>query len=156
MKNKLNDLGLLWLRIAVGLGLMWHGWGKLERGIDAFAEGAVTDMGLPLPYVFATAAIASELLGGLFILLGLWTRYAAILAGFTIGVAFFVRHAADSFNQKEKAAAYLVVLMAILIMGAGKYAVHPSGGGGRKSTPKKDAKWWLGPETISSLPESQY
>jgi putative oxidoreductase len=136
MKGKLTDLGLLYLRIALSLGLMWHGYGKLMRGVDVFAVG-VGEMGFPVPLLFAWMAVLSELIGGLFILLGLWTRWVAIFPAITVGTAFFVRHQLDEFGVKEKALAYLVVIGFFMLVGPGKYAVHPSGAGGRKSSPKK-------------------
>lgn len=139
MKNKLLDLGLLYLRIALGLGLMWHGYGKLMRGVDQFAVG-VGEMGFPVPLLFAWAAVASELIGGLFLILGLWPRVSAIFPAITMGTAFFVRHELDEFSVKEKALAYLIVLVFFVITGPGKYAVHPSGASGRKSSPKKAEK----------------
>lgn len=136
MKNKLTDLGLLFLRIALGAGLAWHGYGKMMRGVDQFAVG-VAEMGFPLPIVFAWLAVLSELVGGLFIALGLWTRWVAIFPAITMGTAFFVRHQLDEFGVKEKALAYLIVLAFFIITGPGKYAVHPSGSSKPKSSPKK-------------------
>ncbi|MBI5058814.1 DoxX family protein [candidate division KSB1 bacterium] len=140
MKNKLTDLAILWLRIALGVGLMYHGYGKLERGVGDFAMNAVEPMGFPVPLVWAWAAVASELFGGLFVLIGLWTRWAALAGGTVMAVAAFVSQALDPFPQREKAVAYLVVCIFFMLNGAGPFAVHPSGKGGRKSAPVKKEK----------------
>nr|WP_315241397.1 DoxX family protein [uncultured Albidiferax sp.] len=55
--------------------------------------GYIGSMGLPFPTLGALAAIAVEVLGGLALVFGLGTRFAAlVLAGFTL-VASFVFHA---------------------------------------------------------------
>ena len=138
MKNKLTDLGLLWLRVMLGLGAMYHGWTKItDLGIAQFADKAVAPMGLPVPIVFSVLGIGGELIGGFFILLGLWTRYAAIWGGAVWLVAFFVHHQLDPFRIKELAAAYSVMAIAILIIGPGQYSVDGTKGGGRSSSSKK-------------------
>jgi putative oxidoreductase len=140
MKDKFLDFGLLWLRVLVGAGLMYHGWMKLtEVGVDVFAAKAVEPMGLPVPILFAWLAVLSELVGGFFLALGLWTRFAAIAAGAVVGTAAFNAHAADPFAKKELALLYLTVVVAIFIIGPGRFAVHSSGKGrSSKSKSKKD------------------
>ena len=93
-----RDLGLLILRLA-GLYLaVAHGWGKivgLASGETRFLEG-VARIGFPMPLAFAWAAALSEFLGGLTIALGLFTRWAAPFAAFTMCVAAFGGHRALS------------------------------------------------------------
>jgi len=88
-----RDIGLLILRLA-GLYLAaGHGWGKLvglASGQSRFVEG-VANMGFPMPVLFAWAAGLAEFAGGLAMALGLFTRWAALLAGCTMFVAAFVR-----------------------------------------------------------------
>ena len=53
LKENLLDLGLLWLRILVGAGIAYHGYGKIFGGMmERFTQG-VTQMGFPAPEVFA-------------------------------------------------------------------------------------------------------
>lgn len=139
MKNKLLDLGLLWLRAALGFGAMYHGWGKImgEGGIGGFAERGVAGMGFPVPILFALLAVGGELVGGFLVLLGLWTRYAAAWGAIVWLTAFFVRHQLDPFRVKELAAAYIIVAVALIIMGPGRFSVDGGGkGGGRSSSAK--------------------
>lgn len=120
--TKTREIGLLLLRIGIGLGLIYHGSGKLFGDMAGFVEG-VARMGFPLPALFAWAAALSEFLGGIGILLGLFTRSAAIFVGCTMFTAAFIRHADDPFSHKEKALLYLLVALAFLIMGSGRISI---------------------------------
>lgn len=120
--SRATDWGLLILRVGVGLALAFaHGLGKLPPS-ERFIEG-VAEMGFVLPVVFAWAAALSEFVGGLLVALGLLTRPAAIFAGFTMAVAFFVRHGGEAFGSREKPFLFLVAFVALAVMGAGRYAV---------------------------------
>ena len=116
------SLGILLLRLGLGAALAFgHGLGKIpptERFI-----GGVEKMGFPAPDAFAWAAAASEFFGGLFIAMGLLTRPASLFAGVTVGVALFIRHAADPFEAKEKALLYLLALACLLFTGAGRFSI---------------------------------
>jgi putative oxidoreductase len=117
-----KDFALLVLRIGFGLGMVYHGYGKVAGG----AEGTIafaTSVGFPLPVFFGWAGALSEFVGGLGLLLGLFTRPSSFFIACTMGVAAFVRHAGDPLGDKEKALAYLVVALGLLIAGAGKYSV---------------------------------
>ena len=142
MKNKLIDLGMLWLRVTLGLGSMYHGWTKVtgEGSIVGWSERSVAAMGFPLPVVWGFLATSAELIGGFFILLGLWTRYSALAGAFVWLVAFFIRHQLDPFRVKELAAAYAVISIAILIMGPGRFSVDGGKGGSRSSASPKKVK----------------
>ena len=95
--------------------------GKLPPS-DGFIEGTAT-MGFPLPVVFAWAAALSEFAGGLLVAVGLATRPAAFFAAFTMATAFFVRHGGDAFGDREKPYLFLVVFVALVLAGAGRYSV---------------------------------
>ena len=119
----LYDFGLLWLRVLLGLGMAFHGWGKIFGGrMHGFAEG-VAAMGFPLPEFFAWAAALSELIGGLFVVFGIATRPAAAFIFFTMFIAAFVRHGADPFKKKELALAYLAMSGAVALLGAGRWSL---------------------------------
>ncbi len=119
-----HDAGLLILRVLTGGFIATHGYGKLfsEGRMERFTEG-VAEMGFPLPVFFAWAAALSEFVGGILLAAGLLTRYAAFLIFCTMTVAAFIRHADDPFTMKEKALLFWTVSLAILLMGAGRYAV---------------------------------
>src|SRR5213592_2093120 len=57
------------LRLIVGYGFMEHGFAKLGRGPEAFADILHT-IGVPGPHVMAWATILTEVIGGLAVILG--------------------------------------------------------------------------------------
>lgn len=107
----------------MGLGMAYHGYGKIFGGnIEGFAEG-VAALGFPAPLLFAWLAALAEFLGGIFIALGLLTRPAASIVFITMGVAAFMRHGADPFKVKELALLYLVMSGALIFTGSGKFGL---------------------------------
>jgi putative oxidoreductase len=138
MKEKLQNFGLLWLRAAMGVGFMFHGWNKIVvTGVDVFAEKGVAPMGFPLPLLFAWLAVLSEFVGGFLNVLGLWTRVAAFFTACVVGTAFFVRHVDDPFSKRELALAYLVVSVTIIFVGPGRYSFDGRGKSKSSSTRSK-------------------
>ena len=117
-----RDLGLALVRLGFGLSLaLAHGLGKLMNSsqfVSGLAQG-----GFPLPSLLGWAAIAGEFAGGLLLAIGLFTRPAAALVMATLGVAAFHVHAADPFQKKELALAYVVISLAVLIAGPGRYSL---------------------------------
>lgn len=124
MNKLLNqpDFGLLALRLFAGLAMAFaHGLGKVPPS-EGFI-GAVEGLGFPLPILFAWGAGLAELVGGLFIALGLFTRHSAFFLGFTMAVAAFGQHGADPFKLKELSLMYLFVCILFVFTGAGKFSL---------------------------------
>jgi len=67
--------------------------------------------------------IFAEVFCSLFIILGLFTRLAAIPLVITMLVACFGAHATDTLVVKEMSILYLTVFSALLLLGAGKVSV---------------------------------
>jgi putative oxidoreductase len=82
--------GMLPLRLAVGLVFLMHGGQKLFVFGLAGTADIMGKLGLPLPAVCAGVVITVELLGGLAILLGAFTRLAGALLAFEMVVAILV------------------------------------------------------------------
>jgi putative oxidoreductase len=122
------DLGLLALRIALGVVFIYHGGTKLfVRGIDGTAAG-FEKLGIPLPELNAVLATAAELGGGIAVLIGLATRWASIPLAFTMMVAFITAKNWRVFaNYKDGGFEYVFVLfmicLTLLFAGAGRYSV---------------------------------
>lgn len=118
----LISIGLLLLRVIVGVFMMTHGFGKLKMllgpGEIQFADPI--GIGLELSLILAVFA---EFFCSILLILGLGTRLAAIPLMITMLVAGFVVHAADPFQVKEFALLYGVVFTSLFITGPGKYSL---------------------------------
>lgn len=118
-----TDVAMLLLRVALGATMAFqHGAAKVFGGMPEFIQG-VEKMGFPAPEFFAWAAALSEFLGGILIMVGLGTRIASFLMACSMAVAVFITHAADPFQVKELAVAYLVSSVVLFLMGPGKISL---------------------------------
>ncbi len=123
MKERVTDLGLLWLRILMGAGIATHGYGKIFGGQMAIFSEGVVKLGFPMPELFTWAAALSEFAGGICVALGLGTRVAALFVFSTMSVAAFLAHRADPLSVKELALAYWTVSGALVLLGGGRFTL---------------------------------
>jgi len=119
----LRNAGLLWLRVFAGLGIAWHGYGKIFAGDMAGFSRMVAHLGFPAPDFFAWAAALSELVGGVCLVLGLATPLAGLMVVITMSVAAFLLHGADSFEVKELALCYWSMAGTLMLTGAGDWSL---------------------------------
>jgi putative oxidoreductase len=119
--------GLAALRLGLGLAmLLGHGLGKL-RGFgqmkDGFQVPEVAPLSLMSPQVALLAVIAAEVGAAALLVVGLMTRPAAFVLGFTMAVAAFGAHAGDPFAAREPALLYLFGCVALVLGGAGAWSL---------------------------------
>ncbi len=132
-----RDLGLLILRVAVGIIFVVHGWPKLNpnspiRGAAGFA-GFLKQMGMPLPLFFAWVVALLETVGAALLILGLGTRILALGFAVEMLVAAFVAKrgfmkvpfVAQQATGWELDFALLAASLALLFLGAGSIALDP-------------------------------
>lgn len=110
------------LRIMTGLLLLEHGTSKYFKFplTEYFANGVE---------VFSLMGLAGalEIIGGILIILGLFTRLTAfVLAGF-LAAAYFMTHAPQSFfpmlNQGDAAILFCFIFLYFSAAGAGPYSL---------------------------------
>lgn len=121
-----TNLGLLLLRVIPSGLMMTHGWPKLQRLLDQWGteEGVKFFNFLGLgPEISLTLTVLAELVAPAFILVGFKTRWAAIPAAFTMGIAAFVVHGGDPLGDKELALLYLLAFAATALLGAGNWSL---------------------------------
>ncbi|MEA4867782.1 MAG: DoxX family protein [Bacteroidia bacterium] len=123
--NPLNDRGsslaILLLRVFIGVLMMTHGWQKIQN-FEAFSQGFMDPIGLGAK-LSLILVIAAEFFASIFVILGLLTRLSLLPLIFAMGVAFFIAHAADPFQQKELALIYFGVYIVLFLLGPGKYSL---------------------------------
>lgn len=88
----------LFLRIVIGFGAMQHGWAKLSRGPAGF-EKLLIYLNIPLHHLASLAVPYIELLCGLAILLGAFTRWVSVPLICTMLVAMFTIHINYGFSS---------------------------------------------------------
>jgi putative oxidoreductase len=114
--------GLVPIRLVVGIVFIAHGWLKLSsfgiQGTTKFMGG----LGIPVPGVIAVYVIVLEMIGGLALILGGFTRFfAALLAIDMLGAIFFAKRNAGFFGPKgwEFELTLCAVCVTLAIVGAG-------------------------------------
>lgn len=119
------DFGLLLLRIWLGAAMaILHGWVKvasLVSGKNLFQNAII---GIP-PWPAFVLATFAEFVCAVLLVIGLWTRFAALFLIATMSVAFFVAHnmVLSGPGSGEIAFLYLGGFLTILFAGAGKFSV---------------------------------
>ena len=120
MKTNYNDLALLFLRLGFAAFLLTHGIPKLQMLSDPSSFSDPIGIGSTLSLILA---IIGEVVAPIFIIIGFKTKWAAIPAMATMGVAAFIHHADDAFETKEKSLLYFTAFLVIFLAGAGKFSV---------------------------------
>ena len=127
------------LRLIVGYGFMEHGFAKLARGPDIFAN-ILHAIGAPLSHFMAWSTILIEIFGGLAVLLGAAVALVSLPMAVVLFVAMFTVHlpygfssiklltitaAGAQFGQPgyETDLLYLACLAAIVLGGSGPLAI---------------------------------
>jgi putative oxidoreductase len=118
------DLGLLVLRLLLGVSMLWlHGWDKLLH-LLAGKMSFVDPLGIGQTPSFLLTILA-EVGCSVLLVIGLYTRLAALVLAFTMGVAFFVVYSAKLMGNSNGELAWLYFggCLVLLFAGAGKYSV---------------------------------
>jgi len=120
-------LGLTLVRIIVGVVFLVHGSQKLFVFGLGGITGFFTQAGIPLPMVAAPVVTFVEFLGGIALILGVFTRIAAILIAIDMMGAIAFVHGKNGFflpTGYEYALTLLVLNVALAIGGPGEYAIE--------------------------------
>jgi len=122
MQNSLlKDIGLAVLRILPSLMMLTHGIPKFQKLIAGnFEFGNPIGIGAA-PSLFLT--VIGEVICPILLIIGFKTRWVAIPSAITMLVAGLIVHGDDPFATKEKALLYLVIFIAIILLGPGKYSI---------------------------------
>ena len=124
------NAGLLLIRLMVGVVFVFHGSQKLfgafgGPGLEGFA-GFLTQLQVPMPMVSAVLAAVAEFGGGLALIAGLGTRFAAVPLVITMLVAAFKVHGSAFSAQAgglEYALTLAVVSAGLGLTGAGAFSL---------------------------------
>ena len=118
-----TNIGLLVLRLAIGVFMIHHGHEKLADP-QQFADTYVASLHLPFPLFFAYVAGFSELIGSWLLILGLLTPLGALAITGTMAVAAtqHILTAGLNIYVLELVALYLGGSLALLLIGPGRFS----------------------------------
>lgn len=122
-----TGLGLLIVRIGLGVVMIAHGWQKFsENTVEGTTQG-FTQMGVPLPQIAAPGVIVLELFGGAALILGLLTPLVSAAYALTMLGASILVHAPNGFFASgggyELTGLLAVLSLGLAIAGAGRYSL---------------------------------
>ena len=121
--TQIQGWGITVLRVVVGIVFLAHGGQKLFVWGFGGVAGFLGQVGIPAPMLAAVVVTLVELLGGLALLLGLFTRWAAIPLAINMAVAILTVHLRAGFflpNGYEFALTLLAANVALILLGSGE------------------------------------
>lgn len=125
------DIGILILRCGLGVMFFAHGlqlaWGKFGGpGIEGFSK-MLGGLGFNSPLLWAYLGGYTTLLGGLLLILGVFTRRASLFLLIFISVATVKVHLSKGFFITNGGYEYNFIIaiccLTLIIMGSGKYSL---------------------------------
>ncbi len=127
-----RDVAILLLRIVLGVLILMHGIAKLNSGPGAVLDTVVK---AGLPAAIAYLVYVGEVLAPVLLILGVWTRLAALVVAINMVFAVVLVHTGQLLSLAktggyalELQAIYLTVAMAIALLGAGRFSVGGNSG----------------------------
>jgi putative oxidoreductase len=133
MSNSLNNLqpwGTFLLRLVLGIAMVIHGYGKVipASGFHGNTFAALNHHGhvvasLGLPYWLGYVSALTEFVGGILVLLGLFTRFSAFMIACDMLAAILLVTRHHGYSGSEYALALLVIAVMVLFTGAGVMAL---------------------------------
>jgi putative oxidoreductase len=131
-----TDAGLLLLRFGVGTILLFHGIFKATHGV-AWISGPLGKAGLPA--WLAYGVYIGEIIAPALLILGLWTRLAALVIAINMAMAIFLARRGDIGKINPMGGGWAIEIEVLLLVGA--LALALAGGGrfglGRPATSRR-------------------
>jgi putative oxidoreductase len=135
--DRLQPLGLLALRVVLGIIMIGHGYGKVFHGGLAQHVHRVASLGLPGWLAYLSAF--TEFFGGILIIAGVLTRFVSLLIIIDMAVAIWKVHWKNGLFGKggyELPLTLATIAFALIFFGAGPIALDSIRGRGAPK-PKK-------------------
>ena len=127
----MENAGKLLLRVAVGLIILLHGIAKMRHGLGDVADAMAR---AHLPHAVGYLVYIGEVAGPVMMILGVWTRLAALVVFFNMLVALLLGHPHELFDLTTHGGLLLETqwlmlsgALSVALLGAGRFAVQRKG-----------------------------
>jgi putative oxidoreductase len=129
--ENMKDYASLFLRLGLGVVFIIHGIQKIfpfsgSGGIDNFSL-MLSELGIPTAVIVAYVVAISEIICGLALLLGFYTRAACTLLLIIMGVALFKVHLPKGFFVASGGYEYVFMIvcacLSLFSSGGGKFSI---------------------------------
>ena len=118
--------GKLLLRVLIGALVLLHGIAKLKTGVGP-VMGMLAQQGLPPELAYFV--YVGEVVAPVLMIVGIWTRPAALLVAINMIVAVALAHVSQLLQLNDQGgwavelqAMYLFGALAVMLLGAGRYS----------------------------------
>lgn len=120
--------GVAVARVALGLVMMMHGWGKVAGGArrwTALGSSAMAPFGMEdlAPTAFGAAASFIEFFGGFLVVIGLATRPVSFLMVVVLGVATAMHLTRDGLDAALHPIGVGAAFLMLMFVGPGSFSV---------------------------------
>jgi putative oxidoreductase len=127
-----EDLGKFLLRATLAILILFHGIAKIKTGVSPIL-GMIADVGLPQPLGYLV--YIGEVLAPALVLVGVWTRPAALVIAINMTVAVLLVHTSQFFTLAQSGGwalelqgMYFFTALTIALLGAGRFSIGGAGG----------------------------
>ena len=127
-----THLGKLLLRLTVGGLILFHGVAKIQHGVSGIVERVIN---VGLPSSFGYLVYVGEVVAPVLLIVGLWSRAAALIVAINMVVAVALAHSGqlEELGRSggyalELQAFYFFTAIVIMLLGAGKFSVGGTNG----------------------------
>jgi putative oxidoreductase len=118
------DWGPFFLRLALGTVFMANGWEKLQGPLGTPEGFNIETWGWPYPLFWAWAVAIVEFFGGLAVVVGLFTRFAALFIAGVMAMAIVQIRVNEGFiDGLEFEFTLLMVALCLVVTGGGRFSV---------------------------------
>ena len=133
--NRLQPWGIFLVRLILGVSMTFHGYEKLmPNGLNLHHPLAGTEyfcqfvVHLGLPHWLGYVSVATEFLGGIFLIVGLLTRFAAFMVAGNMLVALVTVNVHKGYASSEYTLALIAMALLLVLTGSGAAAIDRRNG----------------------------
>jgi putative oxidoreductase len=120
--NSLQPFGALLLRLALGVAMIVHGYGKvIPHGALGHHAHYIASLGIP--YWLGYVSAFTEFAGGILLIIGFLTRFAAFMISIDMAVAIIFVNRHHGYSGSEYSLALFVIAAMLVFYGAGALAL---------------------------------